>query len=81
MCQVRFCARQGKPVALTQCAPDHAHQVKNHANTGQRLAGKLVTMAIGIDDSIGCRQYFTRKVMVGDDDLATQLTGPVYTFI
>ncbi len=55
MCQVRLLARQRKPVALTQCAPDHTHQVKNHANTGKCLAGELITGTIRIDDGMGGR--------------------------
>ncbi|MCY1420823.1 hypothetical protein D9M71_364590 [compost metagenome] len=56
------------PEAAQACAQGHQH-VENHPDPGQRLARELAAGLVGIDDGIGCRQFMTWQVMIGDQHL------------
>ncbi|MNH16786.1 hypothetical protein D3C79_764350 [compost metagenome] len=69
-------------VVVAQAAQPRAqgHQyIKDHPDPGQRLAGKLAARLVGIDDGIGCRQFMTWQVVIGDQHLQPGSLGCGHT--
>ena len=68
--QIRLGAR-GKIALFTQMCPKRQHDIENHPDPGNTLAGKVTARLIRIDDGIGHRQLLGGQMVIGHHHLQT----------
>ncbi|MNH97115.1 hypothetical protein D3C73_498070 [compost metagenome] len=68
------------PAQLAQPRTQGHQHIENHPDAGQRLARKLATGLVRIDDGIGQRQLVTGQVVVGDEHLEPGLFRRCHAF-
>ena len=65
----------GKSAGFAQGLAQGDKQEKGDADAGEILEGKGATGLVGIDQGVGTGQFFGNLMMIGDDEIETQLPG------
>ena len=82
--QVQQAAQVGlrvrQQVVVSQVFAQGCQHIEHHTHAGGILAQERAAGLIGVHDGIGVWQFVTGQVVVGDDNLDTQLPGGTHTF-